>query len=159
MSKVTNKCNSIPIYRIAGFYCEHKFLRMIYLGHRRNISDFYIYEYMVWTKLFRARVHLFGVIFLRPLPSLMFVLFTVDSMIRGNHVYKDIWDSRLSEELACRYERNKYPQSFHSCCVKIRRYIPRTILAACYVFLGRLDLKNSFNFIDLLFPLFLADIK
>ena len=36
---------------------------------------------MVWTKLFRARVHLFGAIFLRSLPSSMFVLFAVDSMI------------------------------------------------------------------------------
>ena len=36
---------------------------------------------MVWTKLFRARVHLFGAIFLRPLPSSMFVSFAVDSMI------------------------------------------------------------------------------
>ena len=69
------------MYRIAEFYCEHKFLRMIYLGNRRNTCGFYIYEYMVWTKLFRARVHLFGAIFLRPLPSSMFVSFAVDSMI------------------------------------------------------------------------------
>ena len=55
----------------------------------------YIYEeYMVLTKLFHAHtyacMHLFGVIFLHPLPSSMFVSFTVDSMIRGNHVYKDV---------------------------------------------------------------------
>ena len=36
---------------------------------------------MVWTKLFCARVHLFGAIFLRSLPSSMFVSFAVDSMI------------------------------------------------------------------------------
>ena len=36
---------------------------------------------MVWTKLFRARVHLFGAIFLRSLPSSMFVSLAVDSMI------------------------------------------------------------------------------
>ena len=35
----------------------------------------------MWTKLFRARVHLFGAIFLRSLPSSMFVSFAVDSMI------------------------------------------------------------------------------
>ena len=33
---------------------------------------------MVWTKLFRARVHLFGAIFLRSLPSSMFVSFAVE---------------------------------------------------------------------------------
>ena len=36
---------------------------------------------MVWTKLFRTRVHLFGAIFLRSLPSSMFVSFAVNSMI------------------------------------------------------------------------------
>ena len=41
-------------YRIAGFYCEHKLLQMIYLGHRRNTCGFYIYEYIMWTKLFCA---------------------------------------------------------------------------------------------------------
>ena len=76
---------------------------------------------MVWTKAFRARVHLFGAIFLRPLPLSMFVSFAVDSMIQGNHVYKDIWDNHL-EELACRHKRNEYPRSFRSCCVKIRHY-------------------------------------
>ena len=42
----------------------------------------------------------------------MFVLFTVDSMIRGNHVYKDIWDSHLGEELACRHKRNNIHDPF-----------------------------------------------
>ena len=79
---------------------------MIYLGHRRNTL------YLQYTKLFRTRVHLFDVIFLRPLPSLMFVSFTVDSMIRRNHVYKDIWDSHLGEELACRRERNNIHDPF-----------------------------------------------
>ena len=113
---------------------------MIYLGHRRNISGFYIYEYMVWTKLFRACVHFFGVIFLRRLPSLMFVLFTVDSMIRGNHVYKDIWDSQLGEELACRHERNNIHGPFAIAVLKsdvIVGHISRAISAACYVFLGQ----------------------
>ncbi len=46
-----NKIRMITFkYRIAGFYCEKKFLRMIHLGHRRNIYGFYIYEcrYIAW---------------------------------------------------------------------------------------------------------------
>ena len=42
----------------------------------------------------------------------MSVLFTVDSMIRGNHIYKAIWDSHLGEELVCRHERNNIHDPF-----------------------------------------------
>ena len=52
----------IFIYRIAGFDCEQNFLRMSYLGHRRNTCGFYIYEYVLCIELFCARVHVFGVI-------------------------------------------------------------------------------------------------
>ena len=32
--------------------------------------------------------------------------FTVDAMIRGYHVYKDVWDSEVGEMLSCEAERN-----------------------------------------------------
>ena len=85
---------------------------------------------------------MFGVIlvFLRPLPSSMSISFTVDSMIRGNHVYKDIWDSHLGEELTCRRERNNIHDPYAVAVLKsdvIVGHIPRAISAACYVFLGR----------------------
>ena len=85
-------------------------------------------------------MHLFGVIFLRPLPSLVFVSFTVNSMIRGNHVYKGIWDSHHGEELACRRKRNNIHDPFAIGVLKsdvIISHISRAISAAYYVFLGR----------------------
>ena len=53
---------ALGVYHIAGFDCEQKFLRMSYLGHKRNAHGFYIYECMVCIKLFLTRVHVFGVI-------------------------------------------------------------------------------------------------
>ena len=50
---------AVSIYFIAGFDCEK---RMNYLGHSRNARGFYIYEYVLCIELFRARVHVFGVI-------------------------------------------------------------------------------------------------
>ena len=70
----------------------------------------------------------------------MSISFTVDSMIRGNHVYKDIWDSHLGEELTCRRERNNIHDPYTVAVLKsdvIVGHIPRAISAACYVFLGR----------------------
>ena len=55
-------------------------------------------------------------------------------------MYKDIWDSHLGEELACRRERNNIHDPFAVAVLKsdvIVGHIPRAILAACYVFLGR----------------------
>ena len=106
----SNQARSIPQvktavrYHIAGFYCEHKFLRMIYLGHRRNTCGFYIYEYMVWTKLFRA--HVPALVWCDISSSIAFidVCFVCSGFYdQGNHVYKGIRDNHLGEELACRH--------------------------------------------------------
>ena len=63
---------------------------MGYLGHRKNAHGFYIYEYVLYIELFRARVHVFGRLLLHPLLLSMSVSFTVDSVVRGNHIYKAI---------------------------------------------------------------------
>ena len=75
-------------------------------------------------------VHMFGVIFLCPLLSSMSISFTVDSMIQGNHVYKDTWDSHLGEELACRHERNNIYDLFAVAVLKLDAivgHVPRAI--------------------------------
>ena len=91
------------IYRIARFDCEQNFLRISYLGHKRNARSFYIYEYMVCIELIRACVHVWcdRRLLLHPLLSSMSVSFTVDSMVQGNHIYKATCDSHLGEELSC----------------------------------------------------------
>ena len=52
--------------------------------------------------------------------------------------YKDIWDSHLDKELACRRESNNIHNHFAVAVLKsgvIVGHIPRVISAACYVFL------------------------
>ena len=90
-------------------------------------------------------MHLFGVIFLCPLPSLMFVLFIVDSMIQGNYEYKDIWDSHLGEELACRHERNNIHDTF---AIGV---LNQTLLSATYQEQYRLPVMYSLDEQDLQF--------
>ena len=135
---------------------------MIYLGHRRNTCGFYIYEYMVWTKLFHARVHLFGAIFLRSLPSSMFVSFAVDSMIEETMCTRIFGTTILV--------KNLHVRSFRSCCVKIRHYCrPYTMsnigCLLCIPWTTRWTSSSTSRIykiastafvIDLLFPLFLV---
>lgn len=66
--------------------------------------------------------------------------FEIDSMIRGNHVYKDRWDSFIGEVLVCQREPHNFHDPFAVAVMKtgnIVGHIPRTISAASYVFLGR----------------------
>ena len=55
-------------------------------------------------------------------------------------MYKDIWDSHLGEELACRHERNNIHNPFAIGVLKsdvIVGHVSRAISAACCVFLRR----------------------
>ena len=88
------------MYRIAGFDCKQKFLRISYLGHRRNARGFYIYKYVECIELF---LHVFVCVWcdrrllLHPLQCLFRL-----QLVRGNHIYKAIWDNHAScEELSC----------------------------------------------------------
>ena len=38
--------------------------------------------------------------------------FTIDAMIRGYHVYKDIWIAMLDEELPCQWELGNLADPF-----------------------------------------------
>ena len=92
---------------------------------------------MVWTKLFRALVHLFGAIFLHPLPSSMFVSFAVDSMIEETMCTRIFGTTILVKNLHV----GTKGMDIHAVAVLksdvIVGHIPRAISAACYVFLGR----------------------
>ena len=47
--------------------------------------------------------------------SVMEFSFSVDAMIRGYHVYRDIWDAAVGEELKCKREiRNQNDPYAHS---------------------------------------------
>ena len=79
---------------------------------------------------------------LHPLLLSMSVLFTVDSMVQGNHISKAIWDSHLvKNSVVCRRERNNIHDPFAVSVLKsdiIVGHVPRAISAACYVHYNQL---------------------
>ena len=66
--------------------------------------------------------------------------FTIDSMIRGYHVYKDVWSSFIGEVLYCRRDIRNHHDPFAVAMCKgttVVGHVPRKISAVCYVFLGK----------------------
>ena len=66
--------------------------------------------------------------------------FTVEAMIRGYHVYKDIWNSVLDEELPCQRETGNTSDPFAVGVLKdgvIVGHVPRKISSICSLFLQR----------------------
>ena len=66
--------------------------------------------------------------------------FIVESCIRGYHIYKDIWDATIGEELQC---ARKSDVSNNRYAVAVRKnnavvgHVPRKISRVCVLFLER----------------------
>ena len=66
--------------------------------------------------------------------------FSIDSCVRGYHVYNDIWEASVGEELSCQCEDGNSADPF---AVAIKRsgvivgHIPRKISSVCSLFLRR----------------------
>ena len=70
----------------------------------------------------------------------MAVSISTESMIRGYHVYQDIWSSHINESLPCKRERHNLHDPFAVSVLKdadVVGHVPRKISTICYVFLGR----------------------
>ena len=68
------------------------------------------------------------------------VSFSVESMVRGHHIYKDRWCPHINEELDCQLEQHNYHDPFAVSVMKcsvIVGHVPRQISAIYYVFLGK----------------------
>lgn len=67
--------------------------------------------------------------------------FTVESMVRGYHVYSSIWEAEIDEILPCLRETNYLKDPFAVSVVKssvgIVGHIPRLISSACSLFIRR----------------------
>ena len=64
----------------------------------------------------------------------------VESMVRGYHIYKDIWNSYIDEVLPCERERHNIHNPFAVAVKKganVVSHLPHSISIACYVFLGK----------------------
>jgi len=72
--------------------------------------------------------------------------FTIDSMIRGYYVYKDVWSSFIGEVLYCKRDVSNHHDLFVVAVCKgttVVGHMPRKISAACYVFLGKTGAEQS----------------
>ena len=61
-------------------------------------------------------------------------------MVRGYHIYKDIWDTLIGEELSCEREGANYADPFAVAVIKddnIVGRMPRKISTVCSLFLRR----------------------
>ena len=76
--------------------------------------------------------------------------FSVEAMIRGYHVYKDIWNAVVNEELQCQREPFNSSDSFAVAVVRggtIVGHVPRKISSVCSLFflerMGLLCVKSQ----------------
>ena len=66
--------------------------------------------------------------------------FSVSSIVRGYHIYKDSWDASIGEELSCQREAENYTDPFAVAVMKddnIVGHVPRKISTVCSLFLRR----------------------
>lgn len=78
--------------------------------------------------------------------------FVFDSMVRGYHVFKDIWHSQIDERLPCERERHNVHDPFAISVKKghnIVGHLPHRISAACYVFLESQDLVSPVSSLEI----------
>ena len=68
------------------------------------------------------------------------VFFTVSAMVRGYHIYKEIWNAEVNEELTCEREIGNRSDTF---AVAVKKgtvtvgHIPRCISSICSIFIRR----------------------
>ena len=70
----------------------------------------------------------------------MDIYFSFEAMIRGYHIYKDIWDSEIGERLSCQVERNNRHDTHAVAVIKSNNvvgHLPQKISLICSLFLGR----------------------
>ena len=66
--------------------------------------------------------------------------FTIEAMVRGYHVYRDVWHATMAEQLPCQREIGNVADPFAVAIVKsgaIVGHVPRRISSVCSVFLRR----------------------
>ena len=67
--------------------------------------------------------------------------FFVDSVIRGFHIYKDIWDPEVGELLVCRQEYGNLYDPYAASVIRgdnvIVGHVPQKISSLCYFFLRK----------------------
>ena len=64
----------------------------------------------------------------------------IEAMVRGYHVYKEIWCAAVGEELSCMREVENYRDPFAVAVVRsgvIVGHVPRRISSVCSMFLRR----------------------
>ena len=57
--------------------------------------------------------------------------FSIASMVRGYHIYKDIWDALIGEELSCEREGANYADPFAVAIIKDDNVVGHEELLVC----------------------------
>ena len=69
------------------------------------------------------------------------MLFSIDSVVRGHHVYKDIWSPEIGEILQCQIDsyniHDMYAVAVKRDGISIVGHVPRTISTPCHLFLRK----------------------
>jgi len=64
--------------------------------------------------------------------------FKIDSVVRGYHIYKDVWDARIGTELSCLPESSNQEDHYAVAVMNgalVVGHVPRKISVICNLFL------------------------
>ena len=74
--------------------------------------------------------------------------FSIDYCVREYHIYNDIWEASVGEELSCQLENGNRSDPFAVAIIKsvmIVGHVPRKISAVCSLFLRRSKRQEGGN--------------
>ena len=63
--------------------------------------------------------------------------FSIDSVVRGYHIYKEIWDADIGSELACYQESSNSEDRYAVALMDdehVVGHVPRTVSFICHLF-------------------------
>ena len=66
--------------------------------------------------------------------------YTVETIVRGYHVYQVIWEAAVGQVLPCQRERGNVHDPYAVAIVErgvVVGHVPRAISSVCYLFLGK----------------------
>ena len=72
--------------------------------------------------------------------------YVVETVVRGYHVYKDIWNASIGQILSCQRERGNVHDPYALDMVErgvTVGHVPRTISSVCSLFLREIDSLNK----------------
>jgi len=133
-------------YRITGNLRKQKFTKIALSRtfRKKKFENKWQHAYVLTTREF-----------LQLLPVMD--MFVFESVVRGNHIYKEIWSSMLGEELQCFHEIGNIHDLY---AVKVSKtgtgtvgHLPKKISMPCHLFLEKEEVLGAQSLGDASTPL------